>query len=184
MDGLFVAPLTVADELARIGTLQVPESVTSTAREQAERETLAWLDIKGQRTPRDFHRELGSILRDQVGVKRDEEGLRKALGSIRQLRDEFQSNLNVPGDADNLNHLLEMAGRTRDFLELGELMTTDALYRQESCGSHFRADLPSGRNDENFAHVAAWKWTGNPSEAKLYKEELEFETIAPAKRSY
>jgi len=184
VDGLFVAPLTIADELAHQEPLKVPESVERDARSQAERETLAFINSDGTRTPRDFHRELGSVLRDLVGTKRDGRGLAEASQTIRQLRSEFESCVKVVGDRKTLNQQLEKAGRTRDFLELAELMAKDALYREECCGSHFRSDLPAARDDQKFAHVAAWEWTGDPAEAKLHREELRFETVQPSERVY
>lgn len=184
VDGLFVAPLTVADELARLGPSTFPKDEAQRLRQEAVEETRGFLNHSGALTPRYFHRALGEILRDMVGVKRDAAGLGKALESIRVLREQFQTNLKVVGRADDLNSQLELAGRTRDFLELGELMTLDALYREECCGSHYRADLPFQRDDERFAHVAAWEWTGSPSSPRLHREDLKFEEVDPVERVY
>jgi succinate dehydrogenase / fumarate reductase flavoprotein subunit len=187
VDGLFIAPLTVADELAHFGPAQPDGSLDQAleaARQRAREETGAWLGLGGQRSPRDFHRALGEVLRDQVGVKRDAAGLNQALLTVRQLRQDFATDLRVVGQAEGLNGQLEQAGRTRDYLELGELMALDALHRQECCGAHFRTDLPEQRDDERFAYVAAWQWSGDPSSPILHKESLSFEEMQPVKRSY
>jgi succinate dehydrogenase flavoprotein subunit len=184
VDGLLVAPLTVADELARCGPQSVPDDVLHNARQEVEDETVRLVRCDGEKSPRDFHRALGEILRDHVGVKRDAIGLQKAAEAIQGLRQEFQMNLRVVGASQDLNNQLEMAGRTRDFLEMGQLMTKDALYRRECCGSHHRADLPSERNDEEFGHVAVWEWSGDPTTPKLHLEQLDFEEIVPTKRVY
>ena len=184
VDGLFVAPLTVADELARLGPAPPAEMEFEEARQAASVETQAYLQCQGKRGPRDFHRALGLILRDRVGVKRDAPGLQSALEEIRALRAEFGSDLRVAGKAWELNRQLEMAGRTRDYLELGELMVLDALHRQECCGAHFRSDLPQQRDDEHYAHVAAWEWTGEPDKPKIHREELCFEEMQLTRRQY
>lgn len=184
VDGLFVAPITVGDELARLGPQEVPNEVLDEARRQVELETTELMSCQGQRTPRSFHRALGEILRDRVGVKRDSRGLQSAAEAVGKLREEFRTNLRVVGDSQDLNNQLEVAGRTRDFLDLAQLMITDALYRKECCGSHYRADLPFVRNDKEYGHVAAWEWTGDPDRPKLHKETLEFEEITPTKREY
>lgn len=184
VDGLFVAPLTVADELAYLGKAPDASDLAEEARKSAKEETQSFLRAQGKRVPRDFHRALGEILRDRVGVKRDAEGLEQALASIRRLRQEFRDDLRVVGKADEINHQLEMAGRTRDYLELGELMTLDALHRKECCGAHFRSDLPDSRDDENFSYVSAWEWKGDPSQPSMHREMLSFEEITPTKRKY
>ena len=184
VDGLFVAPLTVADELARLGPTAPDEATNAKAIEQANQEIQGFLASQGTRTPRDFHRELGEILRGAVGVRRDETGLRNALEGVRRLRAEFHSDLKVVGAADQLNGQLEVAGRTRDFLELAELMALDALQRNECCGAHFRADLKDERDDDNFGHIAAWQWTGDPSHPTRHQEPLTFEAITPVRRAY
>jgi succinate dehydrogenase / fumarate reductase flavoprotein subunit len=184
VDGLFVAPVTIADELARLGPAPPVPAESEQARQLAIAETHGYLSSRGQRGPREFHIALGTILRDAVGVRRDGDGLKRAANAIRTLRQEFASELRVVGEASELNGQLEMAGRTRDFLELGELMAQDALHRQECCGAHFRSDLPDERDDEKYAHVAAWEWKDNPSLPKLHKEELRFEEFQPVRRSY
>lgn len=184
VDGLFVAPLTVPDELARLGPLLVPEDVVNETLEKTERDLRGFLENDGTHTPRYYHRRLGEILRDFVGVKRDADGLEKATQALLSLREQFQSNLKVVGSGQSMNNQLEMAGRTRDFLELALLLTRDALAREECCGSHFRADLPFQRNDERYGHVAAWEWTGDVSAPVLHKEKLLFEEIGPSERVY
>jgi succinate dehydrogenase / fumarate reductase flavoprotein subunit len=126
---------------------------------------------------------------DECGMARSAEGLKKAIGEIKALREEFYREVRVPGKLNGLNPELEKAGRVADFLELGELMCRDALERNESCGGHFREEYQTEegealRDDQNFAYVAAWEYTGNPSEAQLHKEELTFEIVKPSTRSY
>lgn len=184
VDGLFIAPVTVADELAHLGPAPDCKARARDAQEEVKAETHSFLSCRGTRTASEFHRTLGSILRNFVGVKRDQQGLTCSLEAIRDLRREFSEDLLVPGSAESFNHQLEIAGRVRDFFELAELMVLDAIERRECCGAHFRADLPDARDDENFAHVSAWEWTGDPSAPRLHKEKLEFEEVAPVKRKY
>jgi succinate dehydrogenase / fumarate reductase, flavoprotein subunit len=136
-----------------------------------------------------FHRELGKIMWDYCGMARNAAGLKKALGLIPALRQEFWRNVNVPGSDAELNQALEKAGRVADFLELGELMCHDALHREESCGGHFREEYQTEdgealRDDERFAYVAAWEYQGPQGRPVLYKEPLEFEYVHLAQRSY
>ena len=137
-----------------------------------------------------FHRELGLLLWDKCGMARNASGLKEALTRIPQLRDEFWSDVNVPGVGETYNQSLERAGRVADFLEFGELMCRDALARDESCGGHFReehqtADGEAVRDDENFADVFAWEYPGDPAtEPKLITEPLVFESVHLATRSY
>jgi succinate dehydrogenase / fumarate reductase flavoprotein subunit len=136
-----------------------------------------------------FHRELGRILWDNCGMSRSRESLEKALSEIPALREEFQSDVRVLGDDQSLNESLEKAGRVEDFFELAELMCQDALYREESCGGHFREEHQTEegealRDDENFSHVAAWEFNGAGQAAGLHIEPLEFEYVAPTQRSY
>lgn len=184
VDGLFVAPLTVPDELSRLGPRVVPDAVVNDALGKTENDLRAFLEIDGSHTPRYYHRRLGEILRDFVGVKRDAGGLKTAAQEVRALREQFKTDLKVVGSGETMNNQLEMAGRTRDFLALALLMTQDALAREECCGSHFRADLPFRRNDEEFAHIAAWEWTGEDSAPVLHKENLVFEELEPTERVY
>ncbi|MFZ1322928.1 MAG: fumarate reductase/succinate dehydrogenase flavoprotein subunit, partial [Ignavibacteria bacterium] len=147
------------------------------------------LNIKGTRSADSFHRELGKIMWEYAGMDRTEEGLRKALELIPPLREEFWRDLKVPGTGEEFNQNLEMAGRVADFMELGELLVIDALDRSESCGAHFRLEsqTPDGealRDDENFSYVAAWEYTGDLAKPILNKEELSFEYVKLAQRSY
>ena len=147
------------------------------------------LSINGNRTPASFHRELGQLMWDLCGMERTDEGLRKAIDRIREIRQEFWTNVNVSGDWHSFNQTLERAGRVADFLELGELMCIDALHRNESCGGHFRAEsqTPEGealRDDENYAYVAAWEWTPEGAPPVLHREDLQYEYVHLAQRSY
>ncbi|MBM2839597.1 MAG: frdA 1 [Bacteroidetes bacterium] len=145
--------------------------------------------INGKRTVDEFHRSLGKIMWENVGMGRNKTGLEKAIEAIRQLRGEFWKDVKVVGTDDSLNSELERAGRVADFLDLGELLARDALHRGESCGGHFREeyqteDGEAKRNDDKFAYVAAWEFTGIDKEPKLHKEPLEFEYVKPSQRSY
>ncbi len=190
-DGYFVLPNTIGDYLASNKLAPVepdhPE-VVAAHREVTDRiEKL--LSIKGNRTVDSFHRELGHIMWDYCGMERTEEGLRKALDRIPELRREFWNNVIVPGTGAELNQSLEKAGRVADFLELAELMCLDALHRTESCGGHFRAesqteDGEADRDDENFSYAAAWEYQGAGVAPVLHKEDLVFEYVHPTKRSY
>jgi len=189
-DGYFVLPTTIGDYLAR----GVP-SVSEDAPEVREAEAAVaariekLLSIDGNRTVDSFHRELGRLMWDHCGMERTEEGLRKALDRIPELRREFWTNVKVPGSAATLNQSLEKAGRVADFLELAELMCLDALHRTESCGGHFRAesqteDGEAARKDDEFSYVAAWEFTGEGSPPVLHREDLHFEYVTPSQRSY
>jgi succinate dehydrogenase / fumarate reductase, flavoprotein subunit len=191
-DGYFVLPYTIGDYLApRLGE---PKADTGAAEfEQAEAEVRARIDhflsVKGTRSVDHFHRELGRILWDYCGMARTREGLEKALAEIPALREEFETDLRVLGSADSLNSSLEKAGRVADFFELAELMCKDALVREESCGGHFRAEHQTDegealRDDENFAHVTAWEWTGDPGNAIEHREPLDFQYVELTQRSY
>lgn len=188
-DGYFIIPYTIGDYLANAKL--APATTEQSAFREAQAEVAAklqkLLSINGNKTVLEFHRELGLLLWDYVGMARNAQGLQTAIAKIRKLRAEFWSNLKVPGSHDMLNKSLEMAGRVADFIELGELMAIDALQREESCGAHFREEYqtPDGealRNDEKFSHVAAWAYTGDQPE--LHKESLEFAFVKPAVRSY
>jgi succinate dehydrogenase / fumarate reductase flavoprotein subunit len=190
-DGYFILPVTIGDYLASSKLDKIdanhPECQRVVAEVAAYTERL--LSINGKRTVDSFHRELGKLMWDYCGMARSAEGLRKALGQIPLLRAEFWRNVNVPGSASELNQALEKAGRVADFLELGELMCRDALQREESCGGHFRVEYqtPDGealRNDDEFAYVAAWEYTGVSQEPVLHKEPLNFEYVSLAQRSY
>jgi succinate dehydrogenase flavoprotein subunit len=190
-DGYFIVPITIGDYLAshRPDTLgaEHPE-VRATMKAVNDRVTRL-MSIHGERSATSFHRELGKIMWEYCGMARNAEGLRKALALIPALREEFWSDLLVPGTGEELNQELERAGRVADFLELAELMCIDALHREESCGGHFRMehqtrDGEALRHDEKFAYVAAWEYAGDHAAPVLHKEPLVFENVALATRSY
>ena len=191
-DGYFVLPYTIGDYLSddiRTG----PISTDSTEFEKAEsnvKELLEQLvNNKGNHSVDYYHKKLGKIMWDKCGMARTEIGLKEAIKEIKELREDFWKNVMVPGQLNELNKELEKAGRVADFLELGELFAKDALTRNESCGGHFREEYATKegeakRDDKNFTFVSAWEYVGEPSEAKLHKEQLEFENIELKERSY
>jgi succinate dehydrogenase / fumarate reductase flavoprotein subunit len=190
-DGYFIIPYTIADYLARVapGEVKADAPEFSASLKQVKTVTDRLLGINGNKTVNEFHRELGHILWEDVGMARSESGLKKALEQIPALREEFWSNVRVPGNNQDLNQELEKAGRVADFLEFGELLARDALHREESCGGHFRVEhqTPDGealRDDENFSYVAAWEYQGADKPSQLHKEPLTFENIELAVRSY
>jgi succinate dehydrogenase / fumarate reductase flavoprotein subunit len=147
------------------------------------------LNIKGDKSVDYYHKKLGKIMWDHCGMARTAEGLTFAKEEIQKLKAEFWSNVKVMGENEELNQSLEKANRVADFLELGELMVTDALARNESCGGHFREEYqtPEGealRDDENFAFVSSWEFKGDNIEEELHKEELVFENVKLTQRSY
>jgi succinate dehydrogenase / fumarate reductase flavoprotein subunit len=191
-DGYFVLPYTIGDYLApdiKLGTI----STDSPEFEAAEKNVITQINQlmnNGGTKPADyFHKKLGKIMWDKVGMARNEAGLLEAQAEIAQIRADFYKEVKIPGTADSFNPELAKALRVADFLELGELFAKDALHRNESCGGHFREEYqtPEGeaqRDDENFAYVAAWEYKGNPSDAVLHKEELKFENVKLVQRSY
>lgn len=190
-DGYFVIPYTIGDQLAQ--TPPTPVSTNHLAFEEAEagvRERINKLmSINGTRSPGEFHKALGHIMWEYCGMARSAEGLQHAKKEIQKLRREFWSDLKLTGTDQELNQMLESAGRVADFIELGELMVDDALHRNESCGGHFREEYqtPEGealRDDENFAYVAAWQYNGENKPEILNKEELTFENVKLTQRSY
>jgi len=190
-DGYFILPYTVPNYLATAGLEKVDTSHPAFREAEAEVQGRidALLKAQGQRTVDSLHRELGRLLWDDCGMTRSEASLRHALARIPELRQEFRTNVRVLGTGGELNQSLEKAGRVADFLELAELMCTDALHRTESCGGHFRVESqsPDGearRDDANFSYVAAWEWTGAGQAPTLHKEPLTFEYVHPAQRSY
>lgn len=190
-DGYFILPVTIGNYLS--GEIRTPrvqttvpefEKAEKDARERIEK----LLSIKGKQTAASFHKRLGKIMWDYCGMTRNEAGLQKALGMVRELKKEFWSDLIVPGEGDDLNQQLERAGRVADFLELAGLMITDALNRKESCGAHFREEsqTPDGeakRIDSEYSYVAAWEYNGE-DEPLLNKEPLRFEFVELKERSY
>jgi len=190
-DGYFILPYTIGDYLA---TAKLPKADTTHpafAESEGEVNTRVkrLLGIHGNRTVDSFHRELGHIMWDNCGMARTDASLRRAIAEIGQVREEFWQNVNVLGEDAEMNQSLEKAGRVADFIELGELICTDALNRTESCGGHFReesqtADGEALRDDEHFSHVSAWEYTGVGNIPALHKEPLEFEYVHPSQRSY
>jgi succinate dehydrogenase / fumarate reductase flavoprotein subunit len=190
-DGYFIVPLTIGDYLASSSLEVVREdhAEVRAAVASVHERTKRLLAIGGKRTSQSFHRELGKVMWEYCGMARSAEGLRTALQEIPRLRDEFWSDLHVPGTGEELNQSLEHAGRVADFFELAELMCLDALHREESCGGHFReehqtADGEALRRDDEFAYVAAWEYAGEDRKPVLNREPLIFENVALSQRSY
>jgi succinate dehydrogenase / fumarate reductase flavoprotein subunit len=190
-DGYFILPSTVANYLGQTKLDKVgPDHAEFRKIESEVQERIKkLLSIKGKRTVDSFHRELGKICWDKCGMARSATGLREALQKIPALREEFWKNVAVVGQNDEFNTALEKAGRVADFLEFGELMCLDALEREESCGGHFREEhqTPDGeaqRDDERFAHVAAWEYAGPDQKPIRNREPLTFDYVHPAQRSY
>lgn len=190
-DGYFIIPYTIGDYLA--GTTLEEVTTDHDAFKEAVNESKAKFDkllsIQGNKTVKEFHREIGDILWNKVGMSRNEAGLKEAIEEIPKLREEFWQNVKVAGTADSLNKNLEFAGRVADYMELGELMARDALHRKESAGGHFRdeSQTPEGealRDDENFTYVAAWEFKELGKEWELHKEPLIFENVELTQRSY
>ena len=192
-DGYFVAPYTVGNFLAenRPDDLDSSHEAFEEAEQNARKHIDKLLEVDGDKTIIQFHRELGKIMWDKVGINRSEEGLKEAISQIQDLREEFWERVKVPGNSATYNKYLEFAGRVADFLELGESMAQDALHRDESCGCHLRDEYQSEegeaiRNDEDYSYVAAWEYkdTNGKLEEKLHKENLEFEFVELKQRSY
>jgi succinate dehydrogenase / fumarate reductase flavoprotein subunit len=190
-DGYFVIPYTIGDYLATNGPTAVDTShpAFEETRKGVVDRINKLLSLKGNKTVSEYHRELGHIMWEYCGMARTEEGLIKAKGLIRELKDDFWKNAIVTGVNEEFNQNLENAGRVADFLELGELMVDDALDRKESCGGHFRLEsqTPEGealRDDENYAYTAAWEYKGDNQAESLHKEELIFENVKLTQRSY
>src|SRR5258708_23875954 len=190
-DGYFVVPYTMGNYLASTKLEKVdgthPEFLA--ARDEVQERTKRFLNTKGSRTVDSFHRELGKLVWDECGMSRNAAGLERAIAKIRELREQYWRDVKVMGAAEEINQSLEKASRVADFFELAELMCMDALDRKESCGGHFREEhqTPDGealRDDENFAYVAAWEFTGVGNEPVLHKEPLEFDNVHLATRSY
>lgn len=190
-DGYFIIPYTIADYLASTKFESIkPDNPTFRASTTELVDTIKKLiSSKGKRTVEEYHRELGKVMWDDVGMARSRNGLKKAIDSIVDLRKDFWKNVKLVGDANDLNNELERAMRVADFLELGELVARDALHREESCGGHFREEYqtPDGealRNDRKFMYVAAWEYAGIDKTPVLHKEPLTFDYVKPSQRSY
>jgi succinate dehydrogenase / fumarate reductase flavoprotein subunit len=190
-DGYFGLPSTIGDYLA-----QTPQNNADASHPEAQKVVAEVKDRigkllkpNGSRTVDSFHKELGKIMWDYCGMGRNEEGLRKALDRIPELREEFWQSVKVLGTNEEFNQSLEKAGRVADFFELGELMCIDALHRNESCGGHFREEYQTdegeaARNDEEFSYAAGWEFAGVGTPPVLHKEHLTFDYVHPAQRSY
>jgi succinate dehydrogenase / fumarate reductase, flavoprotein subunit len=191
-DGYFVIPATIGNYLsALLGTSPVPTSdpVFVEAENDVRDRTKRWLSIKGTKSVDHYHRELGKIVWDNIGMERSAAGLEKALSEIPALQAEFEKDVRVLGTDESPNQSIEKVGRVADFFELAQLMARDALHREESCGGHFRAEHQTEegeakRDDDNFAYVGAWEWQGPDSPQALHKEPLVFENVALTQRSY
>jgi succinate dehydrogenase / fumarate reductase flavoprotein subunit len=190
-DGYFVLPNTINDYLSAGPFEKVDDShpAAQEAVASVKGRIEKFLSINGSRTVDSFHKELGHIMWDYCGMERTEEGLRKAITRIRELKQEFWSDVRVLGTNEELNQALEKAGRVADFIELGELMCIDALVRRESCGGHFRAESQTEdgealRHDDEYAHVSAWEFGGEGGKPVLHKEPLVYEYVEMKQRSY
>jgi len=190
-DGYFILPYTIGDYLAtsKFKPVKPDDAAFEEVRDEVSETIKKLMSIRGKRTAEEFHKALGKIMWDYVGMGRTRTGLKKAIAMISDLRDEFWRDVNVVGTENDLNIELEKAGRVADFLELGELIAIDALHRQESCGGHFREEYQTAegealRNDKKFAYVAAWEYAGEGKPAKLNKEPLKFEYVKLTQRSY
>ena len=191
-DGYFVLPYTMGDYLSddiRTGTIPIDSPEFEAAEKEVKDQLDAFINNKGTHSVDYYHRKLGKIMWDKCGMSRNEKGLKDAMREIKDLREDFYKNVNVPGSQNEFNEQLAKAGRVADFLELGELFAKDALERTESCGGHFREEsqTPEGealRDDENFTFVSAWEYNGEPADAVLRKEELNYEEIEVKTRSY
>ena len=190
-DGYFVIPYTIGNYLATISSK--PQDTSHQAFGQVAEEAGAKIEkllaIKGKKTVDEIHRELGLLMWDACGMARNEAGLQQALTRIPAIREEFWQNVAIPGSGLELNQSLERAGRVADFLEFAELMVIDALSRKESCGCHFREESQTEENeakrdDENYAHVSVWEYTGDNNSPEFHREPLAFENVQPSQRSY
>ena len=191
-DGYFVLPYTIGNYLApdiKLGKIPTDTPEFEAAENNVRQQLEKFINNNGSHSVDYFHKKLGKIMWDKVGMARNAQGLTEAIHEIAALREEFHREVRVPGTIDSYNEELAKAMRVADFLELGELFAKDALHRNESCGGHFREEYqtPEGealRDDENFAYVAAWEYKGKPSEAVLHKEELVFDNVKLVQRSY
>ena len=195
-DGYFVLPYTIGDYLSneiRTGKIATDTPEFIAAEKEVADKIERLMSIKGTKSVDYFHKLLGKIMWDYVGMARNEEGLNKAILEIKKIRNDFWNDVRIPGDKNSLNAELDKAGRVADFLELGELFAKDALHRKESCGGHFREESveldgpqkgEAKRNDKDFSYVAAWEYKDKPSNAIIHKEELTFNDIELKQRSY
>jgi succinate dehydrogenase / fumarate reductase, flavoprotein subunit len=190
-DGYFVLPYTIGDYLShdiRTGKIATNTPEFDVAEKEVKDKIDFFINNKGKHSVDYFHKKLGKIMWDKVGMARNTQGLTEAMSEIKALREDFWKNVKVPGTANEMNPELEKAGRVADFMELGELFAKDALEREESAGGHFREEhqTPEGeaKRNKEFQYVAAWEYKGEPGDAVLHKEELEFKDIELKQRSY
>jgi len=190
-DGYFVIPYTIGDHLATAKLAKVSDDHPACvqAKKDAEDRISKLLSVQGKRSVDSFHRELGLLMWDKCGMARNRAGLTDAIGRIRELREQYWKDVRVLGSGASLNQSLEKAGRVADFMEFAELLATDALHREESCGGHFREEYQTdegeaARNDADFSYVGAWEFTGTGQDPILHKEPLVFENVKPSTRSY
>ncbi|MEM1333516.1 MAG: fumarate reductase/succinate dehydrogenase flavoprotein subunit, partial [Actinomycetota bacterium] len=191
-DGYFVLPYTIAPYLSEWLNKEVPDSsheAFAAAEDEARARFKGYMEIGGTRSPDYFHRELGKIIWDYCGMDRNQVGLEKAISEIPALYEEFKNDVRVTGSDTSLNQTLEKVGRIDDFFELGMLMCQDALTREESCGGHFRSEYQTEdgeavRNDDSYAHVTAWEWSGDYTAPIEHREPLEYEVVKFQTRSY
>ena len=191
-DGYFVLPYTIGDYLAdeiRTGAIPTDSPEFDAAEKEVTDRINTFMNIKGNKSVDHFHKRLGKVMWDKVGMGRNAKHLQEAMDEIKAIREEFWKDLKIPGNAMSMNTELEKAGRVADFLELGELFAKDALDRNESCGGHFREESQTEegealRNDIDFKYVSAWEYKGDPRASILHKEELEFNDIELKQRSY
>ena len=192
-DGYFVLPYTIADYLSadiRTGSISTNSTDFEAAEKDVKDKINFFINNNGTHSVDYFHKKLGKIMWNKVGMARNAEGLKEAIAEIAALREEFYRDVKVPGDANEMNTELEKAGRVADFLELGQLMAIDALNRNESCGGHFREEYQTEegeamRDDENYTYVAAWEYKGDDINTEvLHKEELNYKYIELKTRSY
>jgi succinate dehydrogenase / fumarate reductase, flavoprotein subunit len=190
-DGYFILPYTIGDYLAssKLEKIDGGHAEVKDAEESVRSRLDKLVRVKGSRTADSFHRELGKLMWEHCGMARSRGGLEKALSEIPALREQFWADVRVSGQGEELNNELEKAGRLADYFELAELMCTDALHREESCGGLFREEhqTPEGeakRDDERFAYAAAWAWKGEGEKPELHREPLEFNEVHLTQRSY
>jgi succinate dehydrogenase / fumarate reductase flavoprotein subunit len=192
-DGYFVLPYTISDYLAddiRTGKISTDSPEFAEAENRVKATIEKFISNKGSKSVDHFHKRLGLIMWNKVGMGRNEKGLKEAIAEIAALKEEFYKEVYVPGSADELNPELEKALRVADFIDLGQLMAKDALQRNESCGGHFREEYQDAegetlRDDENFKFVSAWEYQGNDiNQEVLHKEALDYEFIKIAARNY
>ena len=190
-DGYFVLPYTIGNYLSndiRTGKISTDSPEFDQAEKEVREQLEKLINNNGSKSVDYFHKRLGRVMWDKVGMARNKKGLEEALEEIRQIRDEFWKDVKVPGGMNEFNEELAKAGRVADFLELGELFAKDALHREESCGGHFREEHQTeegeAKRHKEFQYVAAWEYKGDPKDAVLHKEDLVYQNIEVKERSY